>query len=268
MAVSTAKVCFRKGDNKVRRKFRNSGVIPVIQYVNFENKSLRYISNRSIDNNLKTLLFIHGAPGSSSNYFRFLKDPELGKKTNLISVDRLGYGYSDHGNSEPSIETQADSIYAILKKHELNEVILIGWSYGVPIAGKMAFKFSEIKHSFLIAGAIAPKHERYFLIAKLIDWKLTKWLVQKPFLVANDEKLAHVSELTKMENDWSKITSPITYIHGTKDLVVPFENMNFIKRKVSKKLLKTITLDGANHFILKRHYDLVKKELVTILERL
>lgn len=268
MVVSTAKVCFRKGEKKVFRKFRNSGVTPIIQYVDFEGKTLRYISDRVINNKIPTILFIHGAPGSSSNYFKFLKDKQLGKITNLISVDRLGYGYSDHGNSETSIEKQADSIFAIAEKHQLENIVVLGWSFGVPIAAKMAYKYPQIKHSVLIAGAIDPKHERYFLAAKLIDWKLTKWLVFKPFLVANDEKLAHVAELTKMENDWQQIQTPITYYHGTRDAIVPYENMDFIKNKVSEKLLKPITLKGANHFILKRNYNLVKDELLAVLKGL
>ncbi len=266
MIISTACVSFRESDQKVFRKFKETTVSPKIHRTQFEGKKLRYISDKGIDAQLPTIIFIHGAPGSAGNYFRYLKDPKLGEKANLITVDRLGYGYSDHGNAETSIEKQAESIFVIAKKHELKNLILVGWSYGVPIAAKMAYKYPEVKHSVLVAGAISPKDEKFFWITKMAIWKLTKWLVPKPLKIANDEKLSHIEELTKMLNDWSQIQSPITYYHGTKDNIVPYENMNFIKSNVPEKILKAVVLEDMNHFILSKKYEMIQKELLEILE--
>ncbi len=267
MIISTACVSFRESDQKVFRKFNKTTVTPKIYRTSFENKELRYIADKEIDTQLPTILFIHGAPGSAGNYFSYLKDPVLGKKANLITVDRLGYGYSDHGNAETSIDKQAESIFAIAEKHELKNIILVGWSYGVPIAAKMAFKFKEVKHSVLVAGAMSPKDEKFFGIAKMATWKLTKWLVPKPLKIANYEKLSHVEELTKMQDNWSQIQSPITYYHGTKDNIVPFENMNFIKSQVPDTILKPVILKDMNHFILSKKYALIQQELLEILEK-
>ncbi len=267
MIISTACVSFRESDQKVFRKFKKTTVTPKIYRTLFENKELRYISDKEIDAQLPTILFIHGAPGSAGNYFRYLKDPLLGERANLITVDRLGYGYSDHGNAETSIDKQAESIFAIAEKHKLTNLILVGWSYGVPIAAKMAFKFKEVKHSVLVAGAMSPNDEKFFGIAKMATWKLTKWLVPKPLKIANYEKLSHVEELTKMLDDWSQIQSPITYYHGTKDNIVPFENMNFIKSQVPDTILKPVILKDMNHFILSQKYEVIQRELLDILER-
>jgi pimeloyl-ACP methyl ester carboxylesterase len=266
MIISTACVSFRESDAKVFRKFKETAVTPKIYRMQFEDKELRYIADKTVDVDLPSIIFIHGAPGSAGNYFRYLKDEELGKKANLISVDRLGYGYSDHGNAVTSIEIQAKSIFAVAEAHKLTNIILVGWSYGVPIAAKMAYLFPQVKHSVLVAGAISPKHEKYFGIAKMAQWKLTKWLVPKPLKMADREKMTHVDELTKMSNDWQKITSPITYYHGTKDKIVPYENMNFIISKVSDTILKAVVLEDMNHFILSKKYGMIKKELLQILE--
>lgn len=265
MIINTACVSFRESDRKVLREFNKYAIKPEIYRENYQGKTIRYISAKRIDNSIPTLLFIHGAPGSAGNYFKFLKDVDLRKKANLIAVDRLGYGYSDFGNAETSIEKQAESIYAIVQKHKLNLLILIGWSYGVPIAAKMAYKYPEVKHSILVAGAISPEDEKFFGIAKIARWKLTKWMVPKALRIADVEKMTHVEELTNMLPDWNNIKTPITYYHGTKDKLVPFKNMAFITSKVNDSLLKTVTLIEANHFILFKNYNMVKKELLEVL---
>ena len=268
MIINTACVSFRESDNKVFRKFKNTELTPKIYTTDFEDKEIRYIAHKEIVDNLPSIIFIHGAPGSAGNYFKYLKDVELGEKANLISVDRLGYGYSDFGNAVTSIDKQAESIFAIAEKHNLKELILVGWSYGVPIAAKMAYKYTNVKHSILVAGAISPADEKYFAMAKIARWKLTKWMVPVSLKIADEEKLSHVEELKMMLDEWEKIKSPMTYYHGTKDKIVPFENMQFIKSKVSDSILKAITLDGMNHFILSKKFDMIKIELLDVLKTL
>ena len=241
---------FKQSDKRIYKQFKKVNKTPQINRKNYEGKTIRYITTKPIDNNLPTLLFIHGAPGASDNFFDYLKDDELSSKANLITVDRLGYGYSDYGNAETSIEKQAESIYTIIKKHQLNNVIVIGWSYGVPIAAKIAYKHKEVKHSVLIAGAVSPNDEKYFGIAKILRWKLTRWMFSKALKVSDDEKMTHASELTKMLDDWKNIQTPITYYHGTKDRIVPYKNMAFIKANVNDNLLNAITIKDANHFLL------------------
>ena len=50
------------------------------------------------------IFFIHGAPGSSDNYYEYLQDSLLLEKANLYSIDRPGYGFSNFGKSETSIK--------------------------------------------------------------------------------------------------------------------------------------------------------------------
>ena len=256
---------FRESDKKLKKEFKEINKEVNIDFVDYEGKQLRYYSPNPIDNTQPSILFIHGAPGTGSSYFNYLKDADLMAKANLISLDRLGYGYSDFGNAETSIQKQAESIYAIIKKHELNNIILFGWSYGVPIVGKMAYLYPEIKHSILLSGAVSPDDEKFFGIGKIAHWKATRWIAPKAFRVANEEKHTHINELLKMQNNWSQIKSPITYYHGTKDWIVPYKNMIFMKNSVNDSLLKSITVEGAGHFILFKLFDEIKLALLDIL---
>ena len=253
---------FRKSDKKVYKEFKKENITPTIYREKFEGKTVRYIASKSIDSLIPTIIFIHGAPGSSDNFFKHLQDKELSAKANLITVDRLGYGYSDYGNSETSIDKQAESIYTIIQKHGLKNVVLLSWSYGGPIVGKMAVKYPEVKHIFMIAPAISPDDEKFFGIGKLVHWKSTRWIFSKAFRVSDDEKSTHVDELTKMENDWKNIRIPIHYYHGKKDWIVPYENMNFIKKNASETLLTAKTFEKGNHFIIFKNYELIKEDLL------
>ena len=259
---------FRKSDSHIYKQFKKVSKTPLIYRENYQGKTIRYIADKPINNELPTLLFIHGAPGAGNNFFDYLKDDDLRKKANLITVDRLGYGYSDYGNAETSIEKQAESIYAMVKKHQLHELIVVGWSYGVPIAAKLAYKHSEVKHSVLIAGAVSPKDEQFFGIAKLVRWKLTKWMFSKALKVSDYEKMTHVAELNKMINDWQSIKTPIIYYHGTKDKIVPYKNMAFMVENVSDTLLNAKTVKKGNHFIVTKNYTMIKNDLLAILKKL
>lgn len=259
---------FRKSDKKIYAEFKKIGVIPTIYRENFEGKTIRYIASKSINSNNPTIIFVHGAPGSSDNFYQHLQDKELSEKANLISVDRLGYGYSDYGNSETSIDKQAESIYTIIQKHNLKSVVLFSWSFGGPIVGKMAIKYPEVKHLFMIAPAISPDDEKIFGIGKLVHWKSTRWMFSKALRVSDDEKSTHVDELTKMLDGWKNINISITYYHGNKDRIVPYANMGFIKKKVNDSLLTTKTIEKGSHFIIYKNYKLIKEDLLEVIKQL
>ena len=261
-------VTLRKNDIAVVKSFRKVNQTPKIYRVNFEGKSVRYISDKPFDKSLPTIIFVHGAPGSSDNFYKHLQDTTLQKKANLVSVDRLGYGYSDFGNAEVSIVKQAKMIDFIAQKYKQNKIILVGWSYGGPIIAKMTVENNNYAHLIMIAPAVSAKDEKHFWFGNVAKWKATKWMVPKVFVVAEDEKLAHEKELTKMESDWQKITTPITYYHGMNDGLVPYDNMAYLRTKVDPAILKYVTLDKGTHFIVFKEYDLIRKEMLDVLENL
>ncbi len=258
----------RDSDKRIVKKFKKLGQIPKIYHDTFEGKSIRWIADKAFNKSLPTVIFVHGAPGSLDNYYKHLQDTDLQKKANLISVDRLGYGYSNFSNAEVSIAKQAEMIDFIAQKYKKNKIILVGWSYGGSIIGKMAMDNPNYAHIIMIAPAVSPKDEKYFWFGNFAKWKATRWLVPKAFQVAEDEKLAHAQELQKLENDWQKIKTPITYYHGNNDGLVPYKNMKFLQSKMDSTILKTVTIEKGSHFIIFKNYELIKKELLSVLEGL
>jgi len=268
LATANSCITLRMSDKKVIKKFKKLNQTPQIYHYTFQGKPIRYIADKVFNKDLPTIIFVHGAPGSSDNYYKHLQDIDLQKKANLVSVDRLGYGYSDFGNCEPSIEKQAEMIEFIAQKYQETKIVLVGWSYGGPIISKMAMDNQDYSHLILIAPAVSPEDEKYFWFGNFAKWKTTRWISPKAFRVAEDEKLAHVNELKKMENDWHKIKTPITYYHGNNDGLVPYKNMKFLQSKLDSSLIKCITIDKGSHFIIFKNYNMIKKELLSIIEKL
>jgi pimeloyl-ACP methyl ester carboxylesterase len=127
---------------------------------------------------------------------------------------------------------------------------------------------SKVKSVLMLAPAIDPDNEKVFGIAKIGKWKLTKWMVPGAMGVAGDEKFSHVAELEKLKDLWKEIKVPVIHIHGTKDIVVPFENLSFSVQQFNPQYLDTIILKNENHFLPWKRYDLVKKELLKLIEKL
>jgi pimeloyl-ACP methyl ester carboxylesterase len=68
-----------------------------------------------------------------------------------------------------------------------------------------------------------------------------------------------LKDLFSLAPELKKITSAVTFIHGTKDALVPFSNVAFMKKSfVAAQSIDTIVIDEANHFIPLSHYEIVK----------
>ncbi|HFS67835.1 MAG TPA: alpha/beta fold hydrolase [Flavobacteriia bacterium] len=257
----------RKTDKQINRIFNKKGQTIKIYHETIDEHNIRYIIDKEYNKNLKTILFVHGAPGSLTDYIKYFQDTILREKANLITVDRLGYGFSEYGKPETSIAKQAIILNKITEKFDNNKTILVGWSYGGPIIAKMAIENPNYQHLVLLAPAVSPNDEKYFWIGNFAKWKTTKWLVPTPFVVAEAEKLSHQKELEKLEKEWQKLKTPITYFHGDKDMLVPYENLSYLKLKIDTTILKTITLKGKNHFIPFTEFDKIKKALIKLLDK-
>jgi pimeloyl-ACP methyl ester carboxylesterase len=217
-----------------------------------------------MDPELPNIVFIHGAPGSLADYLKYFKDEELIQKVNLISVDRFGYGNSEFGKSEASIKIQGEAINSIIE-NECNSknIILVGHSYGGPIAIQMAMDFSaRYKGIILLAPALDPDNEKEIKLAQLPMHQPIRWLTPPALRVAADEKNSHIEELRKILDNYNSIQLPVWHIHGTSDSLVPYENLEFSRRKISPDFLNVISLEKVDHFLPWSHYNLVVDKIL------
>ena len=258
---------FRTSDKKSIALFNANQVENKIRYIPISgtNFKIRLVGTAKKKSDT-AVFFIHGAPGSADNYYAYLKDSLLLQNASLYSVDRPGYGYSKFGKAVKSIDHQTQMISQVIDSLEEQYVIVVGHSYGGPIAAYSSLKTEKVKGVIMLAPAIDPENEKIFWIARFAKWKLTKWMVPGALSVAGDEKFSHVEALREIENVWEDITVPVIHVHGTKDVIVPYENINFSKEKFNDNYLETITLEGENHFLPWSQEDLVKELIFRLLE--
>lgn len=241
---------FRKSDKATIKEAKK--YVPDLKVFYFKKESFttRYFYYENSNKDLPLLVLIHGAPGSSSALLNFLKCKVITDNYSLLILDRMGYGYSDYGQFA-SIQKQSENtislINSLIKKDQV--VFIAGHSYGGTVAACISsMQPTFLKATALMAPALDPDNEKYFWFGKIAYWKATRWMVSAALRVAADEKYTHAEELKLIEPNWGKINSPILHIHGDKDNIVPFVNLNYTKTKFPKAFYSQYVWKDMNHF--------------------
>lgn len=259
---------FRMSDAKVASKFHEAGVEARIQrfeVADYDN-DLRVVSGPLDAEKQIAVFFVHGAPGSSQDFYRFLQDSALLAHANLYSIDRPGYGYSNFGMAEVSVQRQARILAAIINQLPEKKVVVVGHSFGGPIAPLAGLYTDKLVAAIMLAPAIDPNHEKILKIAYLGKWKATRWLAPKALRVAADEKFSHAEALREVQPLWSQLKMPVWHYHGTKDVLVPYENLAFAAKHFDSTRFTAISLEGENHFLPWSQYDRVREQLLNMLQ--
>ena len=256
----------RTSTKATNTRFSEKYITCTITNTLIDNNEIRLVKTQG-DNTTKAILFIHGAPGSSNAFYYYLEDKQLLKQASLYSVDRCGYGYSEFGSSISSIEQQAKLLSQLIDSCIFEkEIIVVGHSFGGPIAAYLSTLNTRITKLVMLAPANDPTHEKIFWISYFARWKLTKWMIPKTFQVAGDEKFAHQQALEEIEEIWSKIEIETVHFHGKKDALVPFENLQFTKERMNPTVFKEVIFDEENHFIPWTQQKTITLELLRLLE--
>lgn len=264
--------CFRswrKNDRDLRRHYANKSVRPT--YYTIQNDSLRLFVATTGADTLPPLLLIHGAPGAWYGYLNMVDDSILQRKYHIISVDRLGYNHSVYRKKRivTSIDLQARAAaLALSLNHSRQKGVLLGRSYGAPIAAKIAILNPTRFHKLvMLAPAIDPAKEKFWWFSKPAKWWIVRVWLPHRINVASFEKFAHAKELEKLAAEWSLLQVPATVVQGGKDWIVDPSNLDFARLKLAQKEAQFIFLPEAGHLISHSHPDLVRELVLTPFQR-
>lgn len=225
---------------------------------------IHYIQTGNDD--MPTLFFVHGSPGSWDAFKEYIRDSLLLKKYRMIAIDRPGFGYSNFGQAE-DLQTQSNRINAFLKtKDNRQPIILVGHSMGGPVIAKMAtLSPDRYKALVIIAGSIDPDAEKPENWRKVIKVKPIRYLIPGAMRPANDELWLLKQDLKDLKPLLKNIKSEVTIIHGTKDQLVPYSNVAFIQKElVNAKSMDLISIKEANHFIPWTHFETIRDALLNL----
>ncbi|MCV6629746.1 MAG: alpha/beta hydrolase [Flavobacteriaceae bacterium] len=200
-------------------------------------------------NSKKGIVFVHGTPGSGDAFFGYLKNSRYQYNHQIITYDRPGYGYSSFGKSLPSLEAQASVIEKLIHHYQLESVVVVGHSFGGPIAAVSALHSKKIKGLLLLAPALDPQQEKNVQIAGVLQYQMIRWFTPKVWEVAADEKYTHIGELETYRPAWQSLQIPIIHLHAPKDRLVPFENLDFATEHFNNNYFKAEEVPDGDHFL-------------------
>lgn len=252
-----------KTDEQIITKFRGEAFRPFIHYIDYKNYKVRVIKMQEIlDTILPTLVFVHGSPGSSLDFKKYLVDADLNARANIITYDRIGYDFYNAGEVLNSIDEEVLVLHQILQDLEEENIILVGYSYGGTIV--MASP-KKVKNKIVLAAAVQGELEPMFWALNLYKWNFTRPLIPKTMQAAAREKLKHITELPTYENRWNLSQANVISIHGTSDRIVPFQNSLFLATKIDKEKFRLIPIDKGNHALIWTNFDFIKNEILKTL---
>jgi pimeloyl-ACP methyl ester carboxylesterase len=259
---------FRISPKKVNAYFDSKKVKGELDRYNTGYRTINYA--KAGDPSKPLVLFIHGSPGSLEAFIHFLADSTLLQHAFLVTTDRPGFGYSNFGNAEPSLEKQAEALKPILLKYKSNKpVILVGHSLGGPLIARMAIDYPELVDGLVIvAGSIDPDLEpdETWFRAPLATPFLS-WILPRSFRASNEEIYRLKPELQEMLPLWKNITCPVIVIQGSKDVLVPKENADFARKMLVNAPVEFVLVDGMNHFVPWSNPELIRDAVMTLLSK-
>ena len=231
-------------------------------------RTMHYV--KAGDESKPLILFIHGSPGSLSAFIGFLTDSALLPKTLLITTDRPGFGYSNFGHAEPSLQKQAEALKPILEDFKKNRpIILVGHSLGGPLIARMAMDYPALIDGLIIvAGSIDPElepNETWFRAP--LATPFLSWILPRSFRSSNEEIYKLKPELEKMISKWSTITCPVIVIQGKKDSLVPAANAEFAKKMLINAPVEFVFKEDMDHFVPWSNPELIREAILHIINQ-
>lgn len=222
------------------------------------------------DDTKPLVVFVHGSPGSLSAFIDFLGDTTLTNNALLITTDRPGFGYSNFGLAETSIEKQAALLKPILEKHKNNRpIILVGHSLGGPVIAQMAMDFPHLVGGLVfVAGSIDPELEPNELWFRApLATPFLSWILPRSFRASNEEIYQLKPQLENMLPRWKEIRCPVIVIQGKKDNLVAPGNADFAKKMMVNAPVTLLLKDDMNHFVPWTHPELIRQAVLELVSK-
>ncbi len=195
------------------------------------------------------VVFVHGTPGEAEAWADYLMTAPKGY--HYVSIDRPGFGHSGPDDAVTSLSEQAAAVAALIRDKGGKPAVLVGHSLGGPIIAQVAADDPDLVAALVIvAGSLDPAQESVPFIQYVGDTWPVSAILPRMIRNANREIIALEPQLAALSPRLAAIKVPVTIVHGTKDDLVPFANVDFIKKHMTgTKAMDVTVLDGQNHFL-------------------
>lgn len=213
--------------------------------------------NRAGPGEAQRVVFVHGTPGSARDWRGFLQAPIPGVES--VAIDRPGFGRSEPRLAVTTLEDHARALEPLLVERDGAWPILVGWSYGGPVVVKAALMYPErVGGLVVVAGALDPDLERVFWyqrVGEALPFLLPRWLRN-----TNAELIPLEDELRAMAGELAGLRVPVEIVHGTRDGLVAFENVDFMVREFGVQPGVT-AVEGHGHAVVWTAPELIRESI-------
>jgi pimeloyl-ACP methyl ester carboxylesterase len=259
---------FRMSEKEIDKFFTSKHVKGTQHSYSVGFRHMHYV--KAGDETKPLVVFLHGSPGSLSAFIDFLADTSLLTNALLITADRPGFGYSNFGLGEPSLQKQSELLKPILEEHKNNRpIILVGHSLGGPVIARMAIDYPELIDGLIIvAGSIDPDlepNETWFRAP--LSTPFLSWILPRSFRASNDEIYKLKPELENLRSQLSKITCPVIVIQGEKDSLVDPGNAAYIKKMFTNAHVDQVMVKDMNHFVPWSNPELINDAILKMIKK-
>lgn len=253
-------------------------------------KKFIYYKKNNFLKSKKTLFFVHGLSGTSSAWADYEKKFE--KNFNVFSFDLRGHGKSFRPKKleEYKIENFSDDLYRIIKKEKIDNIVLIGHSFGNLIVLDFFKKHKKFVNSLILISIDAAPAKRKlnkiivpFLKLSILmnhlpvlkktgghidysryvntgDWNLRRMIAD----VSNTGLRSFLSSTYhaykfNMEEYLKRINVPTLIIHGYKDTIFPIASGKRAHNLMRNS--KFVIFKNSNHIIVLNNFLKLSKEI-------
>lgn len=215
------------------------------------------------------VLLVHGTPGDWQNFSDVMRRVELTDRALVVSVDRLGWAGSAAGGLEPSLERQAAAVAAVIRAHPGNRpVVVVGHSYGAPVAARTAVDHPDLVDGLVIASAaVDPASHGFPWYEDLAQRTAVRWAVPEILVDASAELAPFQRELELLLPRWAELRCPVTAVHGEDDRNESIANLDVVIGSVPAELLRVQRIPHLGHAMPWDRPDALAAAALEVLDR-
>lgn len=163
----------------------------------------------------------------------------------LIVADRPGFRSSEPEDAVQDLAKQAEALSPMLDTRPGQRVLLVGQSFGAPVATLMAARYPDRVQAVVLVSAYfgdrGPTARRMFGAGRLLHGVLPRDLRN-----SITEVNAQTEQLPAVWTALRGLQQPIVFVHGDDDTFVPLEADQRIASEYGHTL---ITVPGGDHFL-------------------
>jgi pimeloyl-ACP methyl ester carboxylesterase len=210
------------------------------------------------------VVFIHGTPARAGIWHAQFARPF--PQANLVAYDRPGFGASRPAARVPRLAGQVAALTNLLAALPARPTILVGHSYGGPVA-----LLAAVEHPALVAGVVLvgasvdPAQERPLWVQHAFGLDATSWVLPGWLRQCNRELLTLKADLAALEGKLPQLRAPVVMVHGARDRQVPVANVAYLRDRLGAaglgELFAEIVHPDHDHFIPWEHPEAVARAL-------